>query len=171
MSIASTPRLYAVPPVKRSAAALRAAADRERAREKRAKNKVDQVNRVLDLLDARTAAVAREIARLQKRKAALVARFERIESRTIQELEAAGVQHVDGLRSTLTARPAAASVDILDESLIPEHLCKTETTVKPLKALIKAELARGVDVPGVRLLQTISLIRKQAEPSQTRRKK
>ena len=131
-----------------------------RQEELRVKDKIDQTNRVLDALDARTASLARQIAALQKRKKIACDRVERIEAQALRELERIGRKRVDGFKSSLEMRPCPTSVNIVDASLIPEEYLKIEEIRTPIKALIKAALERKLPVLGARLAQNTSLIRK-----------
>lgn len=156
-------RAYAVTPLrqdvmKRSRSEQAAALRQE---ELRVKSKIDQTNRVLDALDARTASLARQIAILQKRKKCACERIERIEAQALRELERIGRKKVEGFHGSLEMRPAPTSVKIVDESLIPDEYLKIEEIRTPIKALIKAALERHLPVLGARLAQNTSLIRKR----------
>ncbi len=160
MSSLFQPRHMAIVPVRsRVVAEIKAQAAHEREREKREKSKVDQLNRVMDALELREKSLARQIARLQRRKAETCARIERVERATVRHIERCGVTRFDGFRSSLCVRPATPAVDITNEALIPDRFFKVETVAKPVKALIKAALQTGEEVPGVRLVQGMSLIR------------
>ena len=48
-------------------------------------------------------------------------------------------------------------VNVVNEDLVPDALCKYETTRKPMKTEIKALLKDGKDVPGCLLEETMNL--------------
>lgn len=160
--MSTQPRHFSVVPIrtKRTRESLRREADSERNAEFLIKRKVDQANALMDALEAQQAALSKQITRLQKRKAAACARYEKIEQATLRYLEAIGRTKLDGFSTSFAARPATPGVRIDDETLIPGDYLKVEEIAKPIKALIKAALDRGIAVPGVSLVQTISLIRR-----------
>jgi Gp157 protein len=137
-----------------------AAAAASRSAEAHIKQTVERANRVLDKLEAKSARIAAEIKRLQKLKAATEARHEAIEDRCILEIQATGLTKVAGIRSEMSIRPAAPSLVVDDESLIPAEYIVEKIETNPDKVAIKAALARGLDIEGVHLQQKTSLIRK-----------
>ena len=53
-----------------------------------------------------------------------------------------------------------ASLVVEDQSQIPSEYVRTKKQNEPNKVAIKVALERGVEIGGVRLVQSISLIRK-----------
>lgn len=49
------------------------------------------------------------------------------------------------------------SVDVIDEEIVPDELCKYETTRKPVKTEIKKLLKSGKEVPGCVLVEKNNL--------------
>lgn len=147
-------------PARRNARELKAGADQTRARELALKRAIDRAAHLLDLLEQRAATYAADIARLQKRKAAALKRAEAIEDRILREMSRAGLTQAAGVRVTLTARPCPAALAIDDEAAIPEQYVAQKLVTTVDKLAVKAALARGEDVPGVRLTQRVSLLRR-----------
>jgi uncharacterized coiled-coil protein SlyX len=152
--------------IKRSAVAQRAAAAQVNAAEARLKTAVDRANRLLDKLEERAAAQAAAIKELSKRKAATLARVARIEGEILKRMDEAALTVVTGTRCSMRSQPAAASLVVLDESLIPAEYMRTPKPGAPTpdKTSIKKALEANDDLDpaawGCRLSTTISLIRK-----------
>ena len=157
--------LTVVPPARPSIAARRAAALSEAQAETQLKENVERVNAILDRLEARDAVLAAMIAALQKQKAGLAKRAEKIEDAVLIYMEDAGLKTLAGIRSSLRAQPAAPSLVVVNESLIPRQYMKPAKPVPPTpdKVAIKAALAKDDVSPaqwGCKLVSKISLIRK-----------
>jgi hypothetical protein len=162
-------------PIRQSVTELKLAAQAEHDRELRFKRKVDQTNSILDRHEARIAQYSLEIAALQKRKAFLQARSERIEDRALTEMENLGAKKLAGIRHELEARPSGNQAVVIDnESLIPpKYMRQPPTPPKaPDKVAIKTvlsrsyapdateqEIAEGQSIQGVHLAQKVSLVR------------
>lgn len=157
-----------VPPSvsKRSTAVLRAASEQARETEARLKRKVEQANTILDRLEARAVTQAAAQRELAKRKAATLARIERIEDAILTEMHNAGLEKISGLRCTMRSQPAAASLEIVNSLLIPKQYMvpPKPAPASPDKVAIKKALAADDELDpaawGVKLSTTISLIRK-----------
>ena len=146
----------------RTVHARKAAALAGNAAEARLKAKIDQSDKVLSKLEALQADLSEKIARLQLRKKRAEKRAEKISDRVISEMERANRTEAGGYRVLLATRPCPAAVLITNAALLPLQFVKVETTKTPVKALIKAALSSDVDVPGAKLTQGVSLIRKAA---------
>jgi hypothetical protein len=156
------PQLVPAPATKPIAHERKAAAAPERERELRVKQKIDQADRVLDRLEARSAQLAAEINRLQARKAHTTGRRDRVESRILSEMTAAGLERAAGNSARWTAKPNAQSLVVDDESLIPAEYLRETLASAADKIAIKAALARDPDltIAGCHLEQSVSLVRK-----------
>jgi Siphovirus Gp157 len=159
--------LFAVPPpARKGAGALKLEAVASRSAESQAKRKVQQVNDMLEKLEAREAAFGAYIKRLQKRKNAIAARIEKIEDRVLVYMDESGAEVLTGVRCSLRMQTAAASLEVIDESLLPAKFFRLPPPAakQPDKVAIKAALAADVDlVPasiGVRLTSKVCLIRR-----------
>lgn len=124
------------------------------------KKAIDRASNVLTRLEDRTAELAKEIARLQKRKALASKRFEAIEDRVIGQMQAAGLDRVDGFHASFALRPAPLALQVDDETQIPAEYFREKLSASVDKNAIKAALAAGVEVAGVSLSQKVSLVRK-----------
>lgn len=153
--------LSLVRPRKPTVADRKAEAQSERHAESRVKRKVEQAHRVLTALEGRSKALALQIKALQRRKQAAEARIELIEDRALEEMSAAGLQTLAGLRISLIARPSGNPRLIVDdEKLIPEQYFREELITSVDKLAIKAALDRHEEIAGVHLTQSVSLVRK-----------
>ena len=148
--------LTALPKKKRSAPAVPAA----RHAEHRAKHAIDQVDALLTRLEARSAAYAKEIARLTKRKGFTLARIERLQDEVLRRMEGAALKTADGWRRSLECRPCPVSVEIVNEKLIPVAYLRERVISAPDKNAIRAAIEAQTDVPGARLFQRLTLLRK-----------
>ena len=161
----------ALVPLRASAAAnatqTERAADiaRDRERESTLKRVVERANDVLNTLDARSEQLARQIKQLQIRKAANCARIEKIEDAIVAGMDNAGLKILLGVRCSMRTQPAAAALEVIDESLIPREYMRDakRPPAQPDKVAIKTALAKLDDVSpadwGCRLTSKISLIR------------
>lgn len=160
-------------PKKPTAIARLAAADVAREAELRLKHKIDQANGILDRLEARGIAQGIELKAIQKRKAATLARIERIEDRVLAEMSKAQLDTASGIRYTFTARGNPASLIIDDLKLIPAIFISTTEETSPDKVAMKNFLLRQKNETdadyeertaalsqAVHLEQTVSLLRK-----------
>jgi hypothetical protein len=169
--------LHLVPPAalkKPTAPARQAAAELAREAELRLKRKIDQANRVLDRLEARGIEQGIALKALQKRKAATLARIERIEDRALAEMSKASLDKASGIRYTFEARQNAASLLVDHDELVPKEFRRTiPESDAPDKVAMKAFLQKRTGETdadyeertaalsaAVHLEQTVSLIRK-----------
>jgi hypothetical protein len=164
----------AAKPAKPIASARQQAALRERDRELRLKEKIDQANGILDLLEARGIAQGIELKAIQKRKAATLERIERIEDRILQEMANANLEKACGIRYTFTKRENAASLLVDHDELVPKEFRRiVPASDAPDKVAMKAFLVRRIDEDdaafeartaalsaAVHLEQSVTLLRK-----------
>jgi phage host-nuclease inhibitor protein Gam len=127
--------------------------------ELRTNKAIDRADAMLTKLEARAKVCARQIAVLQKRKANALARAERIEQAILERMEQAKLSKADGFEVVLTTKDAPPSVIVDDAALVPPQYIRTTEAVD--KAAVKAALARGMQIAGVRLVQGVSLQRKR----------
>ena len=163
----SNPALYAVVPKRQPAGMTPAKKLRtiteiksEKAAEFKAKQAIDRASAVLDRLEARTELYSKQMAQLQKRKAAAVARAARIEDSILTRLIAAGLDKASGFHVEFATRNAPAALDVLNESLVPKVYWREKVVASIDKNAVKAALAEGIEIAGVRLTSKVSLIRK-----------
>jgi hypothetical protein len=149
--------------------AAKSAVERHRAaqsaaeREARLKRKVEQAQRVLVALEARAAACAAEIKRLQALKKSADLRAERIEDAALTLMQDAGLEKITGLRTTFTARLAPAALEVVNASLVPAEFLR-QPPPEVNKTLLKAALAANAEMNpakyGCKLTQKVTLMRK-----------
>jgi hypothetical protein len=136
------------------------------------KRKAERASELLDRLAARSARLAAEIKQLQKRKACVDARGERIENRFLDEMRGAGLEAFFGLTHTFTAKPNPASLAVDHEAKVPTEYRRGGGWA-PDKAGMKAALAQRAGesdadydariapiLACAHLEQTVSLVRK-----------
>jgi chorismate mutase len=131
----------------------------EKLTELRTKKAIDRADAVLTKLEARAKECARQIAGLRKRQAYALARAERIEQAILERMSEAKLSKVDGFEAVLTAKDAPPAVIVEDAALVLAQYIRTTEAVD--KTAVKAALARGVQVPGVRLEHGTVLQRKR----------
>lgn len=131
-----------------------------RRRGQQVKLAIDRTDTVLTSYEARIAGFDLEIKKLQARKKHAAARCAAIEDRVLELMSDAGLDKLTGNRATLSKRANALSLVVDDQKLIPPTFLRTKTTTQADKVAIKVALERGVEIGGVRLVQSISLIRK-----------
>lgn len=99
--------------------------------------------------DSLAKAVSGRISDLQARKSRAERRKEAMRSLMFKLLKAAGVQRVPLAEATISIGKKAASVEIVDEALLPSNVVKI--THAPDKKAIADLLKAGTDVPGARM--------------------
>lgn len=124
------------------------------------KRHIDRADHLLTRHEARIAGLASQIARLQKTKAHLAARKERIEDAILQRMQDHNMHVAAGWKISLIANTCPASVEIVNESLLPKEYVRIKETTSPDKSAIRIAIDAGIEIPGARLYQRISLQRK-----------
>ncbi len=99
--------------------------------------------------DSLAKAVAGRISDLQARKARAERRKEAMRSLMFKLLKAAGVPRVPLAEATISIGKKAATVEIVDEALLPANVVKITTA--PDKKAIADLLKAGTDVPGAKM--------------------
>lgn len=118
-------------------------------------DKVENIAKVIKTLEARSTAYETEIARLSANKRSVEGNIKRLKDYAEQSLLSVGKRKVEGPLFTVSIQKNAARMEILDDSLIPEHYQFLTTNIN--KTLLKTDLKAGVEVEGVRLVQGESL--------------
>lgn len=150
-------------------------ADQERAKQARFKRSIDRKAVLLDRLEARAIAFDAQLKALKARKEAALVRFEKMEDAVLEQMSAARTQKLTGLERVFVAKPNAPRLVIEDESKIPERYLRQPPipAKEPDKIGIKAVLARAAGeaateeeiaaaaaIGGVKLVQSMSLLRR-----------
>jgi Gp157 protein len=157
--MSALPSSVVVPFPKRNANKLRREGEAARERDARLKRLIDRAAAVLDQLEARAEACDREMKQLTRRKKLALARAERIENQILERMRAGALPKLTGNQRVLSSRPNAPKLEVLDPAALPREYLREKLVSEPDKMQIKAALARGEEVPGVELVQTISLLR------------
>ncbi len=127
-----------------------------------AKSKVDAISGVLAELGAREEACAREIARLQARKQAAAGNAKRLRGYIVAVCAGANLKKLEGLTSGFSIRNNAPQLEIFEQEALPAEYIdvRVEEVLEPARDRIKAAITAGADVPGARLVQTQSAVRR-----------
>jgi hypothetical protein len=103
-------------------------------------------------------AIKVEIKRLQELKKSKENKIENLKKYTKECLEDAEIKKVSTSLGNMTVRKNPASVDVLDENLIPIEYKKEVVEVKVDKKAILADLKEGVVIEGAALKNSTSLM-------------
>lgn len=117
--------------------------------------KLESTAKVIRNLEAEAEALEAEEKRLKARKTAVKNRIADIKGYVQGNLEAMGKDKVTSGIFKWSIQSNAPSVNILDESLIPEDYWKIER--KPMKTEIKKAIEAGELMEGAELIRTKSL--------------
>lgn len=117
--------------------------------------KLESTAKVIRNLEAEAEALEAEEKRLKARKMAVKNRIADIKGYVQQNLEAMGKDKVTSGIFKWSIQANAPSVNILDESLIPDDYWKIER--KPMKTEIKKAIEAGELTEGAELVRTKSL--------------
>jgi hypothetical protein len=124
------------------------------------RQKVDNVNSVIGMYEGLEASAAAEIERLKKRTATFARQRTRLQDYVIATMEASKLPKLEGNTSTLALRKNPPSVRIEDETAVPRAYFRFPLPPPVVdKASIASDLKRGVEIAGVRLVQTQRLVR------------
>lgn len=102
-------------------------------------------------LEADTTAIDAEIERLKARKQVIVNRKNSLREYLLHNMQAANIQKIECPLFTASLRKGVESVDIIDQSQIPDEFVNVEVVTSPDKKAIKAALNAGLEVPGAAL--------------------
>ena len=129
---------------------------------------IAELDRVTEAFDRKAISVAKvirnyemsvlvleeEIERLQDRRARMKKRMDGLKSYLLTQMQAVGVQRIDDEILPLSRRINPPSVNVLDESSIPDLYFK-EKVVRTLdKKSVAAAIKEGGSVPGAELVRT-----------------
>ena len=122
--------------------------------------KVDKITSYFAHLESQQAMAATEIKRLQDRKRSAERVQERLEASVMRVMTLWGMPKMEGRTSTLQLRPCPASVEVINQALVPQEYIRTTITESVDKTAAKAALRAG-EVPGLRLVSDkFTLVRK-----------
>jgi hypothetical protein len=99
-------------------------------------------------LNADTSAIDAEIERLKARKQVILNRQKSLRDYLLHNMEAAGITKIECPLFTASLRKGVESVEIKNESLLPDEFVSVEVVTKPDKKAIKQAIQSGQEVPG-----------------------
>lgn len=104
-------------------------------------------------LEADTTAIDVEIERLKARKQVIVNRKNSLREYLLHNMQAANINKIECPLFTASLRQGVESVEITEQSLLPDEFVSVEVVTKPDRNAIKAALNSGKDVPGAALVR------------------
>lgn len=104
-------------------------------------------------LEADTTAIDAEIERLKARKQVIVNRKNSLREYLLHNMQAANINKIECPLFAASLRQGVESVEITEQSLLPDEFVSVEVVTKPDKNAIKAALKSGQDVPGAALVR------------------
>ncbi len=99
-------------------------------------------------LNADTSAIDAEIERLKARKQVILNRQKSLRDYLLHNMETAGITKIECPIFTASLRKGVESVEIENESLLPDEFVSVEVVTKPDKKAIKQAIQSGREVPG-----------------------
>lgn len=114
-------------------------------------SKAIAIIKLAENMDADTSAIDAEIERLKSRKQVIVNRKQQLRDYLLHNMEASGIQKIECPLFTATLRKGVESVEIEDQSKLPDEFVTVEVVTKPDKNAIKAALKAGQEVLGASL--------------------
>jgi hypothetical protein len=114
-------------------------------------DKAVSIIKLVENLNGDTSVIDAEIERLKSRKQVIVNKQKRLREYLLQNMTANGITKIECPLFTASLRSGLESVDITDESLLPDEYVKAEVVTKADKKAIKDALKAGADVPGAAL--------------------
>lgn len=93
-------------------------------------------------------ALSNEIKRLQARKKVFENRKARLREYLLYNMEKSGIPKIECPQFTASLRKGVESVDITDQSKLPDDYVTIEVVEKPDKAAIKRDLKAGKEISG-----------------------
>lgn len=114
-------------------------------------DKAIAVIKFVENLNGDTSVIDAEIKRLQERKKVITNKQKRLREYLLHNMQANGITKIECPLFTASLRKGIESVDISDESILPDEFVKAEVVTKPDKKAIKDALKAGASVPGAAL--------------------
>lgn len=114
-------------------------------------DKAVNVAKFMQNLDAAADAIKAAERRMAVRRKAIEHRVQWLRDYLKLNMEATGITRIDSPWFSLAVQNNPASVEIIDEAVLPDDFTTEVVTIKADKAAIKQALKSGEDVPGARL--------------------
>ena len=126
------------------------------------KTKVDAINGVLAELETREEACRKEARRIEERARAAASNSKRLRNYVVACCAALKVKKLEGVTSGFSIRNNATQLEIFNREELPDSYIDitVEEVFTPNEDRIKAALTAGTEVPGARLVQTQSAVRR-----------
>jgi len=118
-------------------------------------NKADGYGALIKTWEAEAEAFSVEIKRMETQKKARLNKIERLKDNLELYMQTLKIDRIDGSLFKLVMQNNPESVEITDESIIPDHLCVISK--RPDKVALKNLLKQGYEVKGSKLVQTQSV--------------
>ncbi len=115
------------------------------------KDKAVAIIKLTENMTADTSAIDAEIKRLQERKKVIENRKQSLRSYLLHNMEACNIPKIECSLFTASLRKGVESVEIIDQSQIPDEFVNVEVVTSPDKKAIKLALQSGKEVPGAML--------------------
>jgi len=114
-------------------------------------DKAVSIIKLVENLNGDTSVIDAEIKRLQERKQVINNKQKRLREYLLHNMEANEITKIECPLFTASLRKGLESVEIIDESLLPDEFVKAEVVTKADKKAIKDALKAGESVPGAAL--------------------
>ena len=114
-------------------------------------DKAVAIIKLTENMTADTTAIDAEIDRLKARKQAIENRKKGLREYLLHNMEACNISKIESPLFTAALRKGVESVEIVEQSQIPNEFIKVEVVESPDKRAIKAALSAGTEVPGAML--------------------
>ena len=114
-------------------------------------DKAVAIIKLTENMTADTSAIDAEIKRLQERKKVIENRKQSLRAYLLHNMEACNIPKIECSLFTASLRKGVESVEIIDQSQIPDEFVNVEVVTSPDKKAIKAALSSGLEVPGAAL--------------------
>lgn len=111
-------------------------------------DKAIAIIKLAENLDSDTSAIDAEIERLKARKQVIVNRQKSLREYLLHNMETSGITKIECALFTASLRKGIESVEIENESLLPDEFISVEVVTKPDKKAIKQAIQSGQQVPG-----------------------
>ncbi len=95
-----------------------------------------------------------EIKRLQAKKSSIQQKDEWFKNKLRQSMRETGIKKINCPLFSITLAAPTWNAEIIDESVLPEHLYEVETKIKPNKAEIAKRLKAGEKIDGAHLVES-----------------
>ena len=111
-------------------------------------DKAIAIIKLAENFESDTSAIDAEIERLKARKQVIVNRQKSLREYLLHNMEASGITKIECPLFTASLRKGIESVEIENESLLPDEFISVEVVTKPDKKAIKQAIQSGQQVPG-----------------------